>query len=120
MGTSTMRAVFLPPLLGLCCLASCLNADPATEMAAMMMEADQARIAAKESIHCVDDNEECSGWAEDGECEKNAEYMLETRKKSCGVCGTTEGQEASGTPDEQADVDADASANTEAVTADPQ
>lgn len=35
---------------------------------------------------CIDKNEGCRGWADGGECTKNAEYMKDTCKLSCGVC----------------------------------
>lgn len=41
---------------------------------------------------CVDHNDNCGQWAENGECEKNPEYMVGRSgfpgycMKSCGVC----------------------------------
>ncbi|KAB2085156.1 hypothetical protein ERO13_A05G362700v2 [Gossypium hirsutum] len=41
---------------------------------------------------CVDENENCAGWAKAGECEKNPTYMVGSRgspgfcRKSCKVC----------------------------------
>lgn len=37
---------------------------------------------------CQDGHENCSGWADMGECDKNPNYMLSNCKKSCGVCKT--------------------------------
>mmetsp|Transcript_4979 Transcript_4979/g.8675 ORF Transcript_4979/g.8675 Transcript_4979/m.8675 type:complete len:83 (-) Transcript_4979:305-553(-) len=37
---------------------------------------------------CVDSNEQCTEWAFFGECEKNPQFMRDTCKKSCGVCGS--------------------------------
>ncbi|XP_025080317.1 zinc metalloproteinase nas-13-like [Pomacea canaliculata] len=34
-------------------------------------------------------DDQCDGWAEDGECDHNPNWMKENCKKSCGVCGTT-------------------------------
>lgn len=41
-----------------------------------------------ETKSCQDDHENCSGWADMGECEKNQQYMLINCKKSCGICDT--------------------------------
>ena len=35
---------------------------------------------------CEDNDGECAGWAEDGECQVNPGYMLEMCRKSCGAC----------------------------------
>ena len=35
---------------------------------------------------CIDEDKHCKGWAEDGECEKNPNYMLTSCRRSCGVC----------------------------------
>ena len=32
----------------------------------------------------------CAAWADAGECERNAQYMLSRCRRSCGVCGTRE------------------------------
>merc|ERR1712117_145012 len=37
---------------------------------------------------CTDDNQDCEYWASLGECESNPSYMLETCRKSCGVCSS--------------------------------
>ena len=38
--------------------------------------------------NCKDDNDECSSWASQGECDANPNYMLKSCRKSCFVCGT--------------------------------
>lgn len=38
---------------------------------------------------CVDDKPMCVGWAKEGECRANPEYMLVSCRLSCGVCITT-------------------------------
>ncbi|KMZ62387.1 putative Prolyl 4-hydroxylase alpha subunit [Zostera marina] len=46
----------------------------------------------KKPSGCADEKEECTIWAEDGECQKNPEFMLGTKfsvgncLKSCNVC----------------------------------
>merc|ERR1719225_1532051 len=35
---------------------------------------------------CIDDNQNCENWANNGECEANPTWMLENCRKSCGVC----------------------------------
>ena len=35
---------------------------------------------------CVDGEAHCSGWAADGECDKNAGFMRSSCRASCGVC----------------------------------
>jgi hypothetical protein len=37
---------------------------------------------------CRDEDEQCSSWAESGECCKNPGYMLDNCAKSCGQCGS--------------------------------
>ena len=37
---------------------------------------------------CEDKNQQCSSWAESGECSKNPAYMLPNCAKSCGECGS--------------------------------
>jgi len=38
--------------------------------------------------NCNDGHENCSFWAEHGECTANSNYMLKNCRKSCRVCGT--------------------------------
>ena len=38
---------------------------------------------------CVDVHENCSFWADRGECEKNPGYMLKSCQKSCNTCSFT-------------------------------
>ena len=46
-----------------------------------------AQAAAAGKPGCVDqDPENCAAWAASGECEKNAAYMAEACKASCGKC----------------------------------
>ena len=35
---------------------------------------------------CKNDHEQCETWAKLGECKKNPTYMLNSCRKSCGVC----------------------------------
>lgn len=35
---------------------------------------------------CQDDDEECEGWASDGECDDNPKFMHAKCKKSCHRC----------------------------------
>ena len=35
---------------------------------------------------CIDEETSCKGWSTNGECGKNADYMLRACRKSCGVC----------------------------------
>lgn len=37
---------------------------------------------------CVDTGEHCAYWAKTGECQKNAAYMHESCKVSCGLCSS--------------------------------
>jgi len=49
---------------------------------------------------CADENQFCSFWAADGECQNNPGYMLFHCAKSCGACGgetTTEAAETTTT-----------------------
>ena len=36
--------------------------------------------------NCRDDNMACADWARDSQCEQNPVFMLQTCRKSCGVC----------------------------------
>lgn len=38
---------------------------------------------------CVDDEAHCRGWAEEGECDANPDYMLKHCQLSCKVCEAT-------------------------------
>jgi len=35
---------------------------------------------------CLDAQPECVGWAASGECVRNADYMRQLCRRSCGVC----------------------------------
>merc|ERR1712113_257012 len=35
---------------------------------------------------CSDNNQYCEDWAASGQCDANPNYMLESCRKSCGVC----------------------------------
>jgi hypothetical protein len=37
-------------------------------------------------INCIDEHENCKGWAKVGECEANRKYMLVSCRRSCNVC----------------------------------
>eukprot|EP00816_Leptocylindrus_hargravesii_P005350 CAMPEP_0196817522 /NCGR_PEP_ID=MMETSP1362-20130617/61209_1 /TAXON_ID=163516 /ORGANISM="Leptocylindrus danicus, Strain CCMP1856" /LENGTH=121 /DNA_ID=CAMNT_0042195251 /DNA_START=30 /DNA_END=391 /DNA_ORIENTATION=+ len=37
-------------------------------------------------VNCIDEEEECPGWATYGECENNPDYMLHYCRLSCQQC----------------------------------
>ena len=37
-------------------------------------------------INCIDEHENCKGWAKVGECDSNPKYMLVSCRRSCNVC----------------------------------
>ena len=39
-------------------------------------------------INCIDEHENCKGWAKVGECEANPKYMLVSCRRSCNVCNS--------------------------------
>ena len=39
-----------------------------------------------DNINCIDEHENCKGWAKVGECEANPKYMLVSCRRSCNVC----------------------------------
>ena len=41
------------------------------------------------SNQCADDNTNCPGWAQAGECTKNPNYMKVSCKKSCNTCSSS-------------------------------
>ena len=43
-------------------------------------------VYAASTSSCSDDQQECRGWAEAGECEKNPDFMRVSCKRSCGMC----------------------------------
>jgi len=56
-------------------------------VAAFQKPATTTHAAHADASGCGDANEQCTEWAFFGECEKNPGFMLETCKKSCGLCG---------------------------------
>ena len=44
-------------------------------------------VAGREDDDCQDKNKKCSSLARNGDCLKNAAYMLEKCRKSCFMCG---------------------------------
>ena len=44
------------------------------------MESGSIRVA------CIDEDERCEGWAKQGECKNNPQYMLVSCRKSCSSC----------------------------------
>ena len=71
--------------------------DHITDFLAAKLEPGVTREAAwgaEDEAECVDDSEYCGDWASKGECQNNPEYMLESCKKSCGVCSADGGAEA--------------------------
>ena len=59
-----------------------------TECLATNTEFTSFRCMASESLRvpCIDDDDRCSKWAGQGECQKNAQYMLVNCRKSCSSC----------------------------------
>lgn len=41
-----------------------------------------------DALPCRDDDERCAAWADAGECTKNAGYMGEACRQSCGLCSS--------------------------------
>jgi hypothetical protein len=37
---------------------------------------------------CVDDHDQCDDWARKGECDRNAEFMATSCRRSCELCKT--------------------------------
>lgn len=52
------------------------------------LDRNSAFVGYQEGVQCADQNEFCKSWQENGECDKNPGYMLESCKKSCGRCDT--------------------------------
>lgn len=59
-----------------------------------------------EGPNCIDKDDSCQAWAEQGECEKNSKYMYPNCPKACGFCKNCSNQDekceewASRTPSE--------------------
>jgi hypothetical protein len=49
-----------------------------------------ARVAAQNG-GCVDQQPDCSGWAQMGECTKNPMFMLQMCRRSCNQCDGVRG-----------------------------
>jgi hypothetical protein len=45
-----------------------------------------SKLPAEPPKACVDADSNCPVWAEQGECQINAAYMIERCAKSCGIC----------------------------------
>ena len=41
---------------------------------------------------CVDEHNSCAGWADAGECDKNAAFMTASCRRTCGLCPVTAAQ----------------------------
>ena len=77
--------------------------DPPPPPGTKLLGADTPFVGAKlrgGGGACSDDNEACCGWAETGECAKNAGFMLQTCARACGLCPKGKGSclRASDTP----------------------
>ena len=59
---------------------------------------DLTRLSSTQSIHklcqllgleenCRDETAACAKWAAEGECERNADYMSDSCRRSCKLCG---------------------------------
>lgn len=59
---------------------------------------DLTRLSSTQSIHklcqllglkeiCRDENSDCPTWSRQGECQRNADYMATSCRKSCKLCG---------------------------------
>jgi prolyl 4-hydroxylase len=63
-------------------------------------EDDTCRIDSKPfseaTLDCQDENEKCEIWAQQGECEANSGYMLQSCKQSCSACPDQEDAIAKG------------------------
>ena len=61
----------------------------------MLIEKKTIRLTVAGADNCVDNNDQCHGWASIGECEKNPNYMLNNCKLSCNVCTPSQSGELS-------------------------
>jgi len=72
------------------CRLSCDSCNKKSNDASKRMNVTRDSLSAsntsQEAESCTDHHENCSGWANRGECEKNPKYMLANCKKSCGTC----------------------------------
>lgn len=53
---------------------------------------DDGTCISRSDDECVDMNEDCDRWAQSGECDNNAGYMLRACKKACDLCDLTDDQ----------------------------
>jgi len=47
---------------------------------------DDINVDNNVDINCIDEHENCKGWAKVGECDSNPKYMLVSCRRSCNVC----------------------------------
>lgn len=50
------------------------------------MNNDDINVDNNVDINCIDEHENCKGWAKVGECDSNPKYMLVSCRRSCNVC----------------------------------
>lgn len=68
-------------------MRSSLLAEAADVEECTINEKGEELCEATDDPKCKDDHENCSFWAEHGECTANPNYMLKVCRKSCRVCG---------------------------------
>ena len=67
--------------------AFCLVLAVAVEDKVCSAEDDECTINDNNvDINCIDEHENCKGWAKVGECDSNPKYMLVSCRRSCNVC----------------------------------
>jgi len=71
-----------------CCCCNCAGGDKCAGQACCSFHPchPQGQPKAQEAEKCSDGHPECDGWASDGECETNPEFMTRVCRKSCGLC----------------------------------
>ena len=83
--------------------------DHITDFLAAKLEPGVTRAdawGAEDQAECMDDSEHCADWASKGECQNNPDYMLESCKKSCGVCSADGEAEAAAGAQVEAEAEA--------------
>lgn len=76
-------------LLSLLSLAYAVKAEPKGECLPIGHSDDTTLFhcaSMQELTSCQDENDNCMNWAQQGECRKNAAYMIFNCRKSCETC----------------------------------
>jgi hypothetical protein len=55
--------------------------------------ADTTTYTHHKLVDCIDSNDSCASWAEEGECTANPKFMKEACTKSCDLCEEEEEEE---------------------------